>query len=66
MLSILLSIFIVCLVWKFYKQKKFVNEQFEKAKKAQEKAIYGDKLPPKRISKRISTKTVNNRKKISS
>lgn len=62
MLSVLLSIFIVCLVWKFYKQKKFVNEQFEKAKKAQEKAIYGDKLPPKRIS----TKTVNNRKKISS
>ena len=60
MFSILLSIIIAYLIWELYKRKKFVNQQFQKAKDAQEEAIYGKKLV------RINSKKVNNRKKISS
>jgi len=60
MFSLLLSVIIVYLIWELYKRKKFVNQQFQKAKDAQEEAIYGKKLV------RINSKKVNNRKKISS
>lgn len=60
MFSILLSIIIVYLVWELYKRKKLINQQFQKAKDAQEEAIYGKKLV------RINSKKVSNRKKISS
>lgn len=60
MFSVLLSIIIVYLVWELYKHKKLVNQQFQKAKDAQEEAIYGKKLV------RINSKKVSNRKKISS
>ena len=51
MFSFVLLCIIAYLCFRLYKQRKKINEQFQKAKKVQEKAIYGDKLPPKRVKR---------------
>lgn len=49
MFSFVLLCIIAYLSFRLYKQHKKINKQFQKAKDAQEEAIYGDKLPPKRV-----------------
>lgn len=60
MFSFVLLCIIAYLCFKLYKQRRKINEQFQKAKDAQEEAIYGKKLV------RINSKKVKNCKKISS
>ena len=49
MFSFVLLCIIAYLCFRLYKQHKKINKQFQKAKNAQEEAIYGNKLPPKRV-----------------
>ena len=49
MFSFVLLCIIAYLCFRLYKQRKKINEQFQKVKDAQEEAIYGNKLPPKRV-----------------
>lgn len=49
MFSFVLLCIIAYLCYRLHKQRKKINKQFQKAKEAQEEAIYGDKLPPKRV-----------------
>ena len=51
MVNFILVCIIIYLFYLHYKDKKTIKKALDQAKKDQEEAIYGRKLPPKKIRK---------------